>query len=191
MLSRSNPVPHMLLIKDVLSDWKWPKASNVWNMPGRFHIPFSAGLTLSCKVGHGALGQECFPYFQASMRKLFMKVLSPSGLNAFHALFHLVFTPRVRDWWSLRDFRRSYKWWKAGKRFKSSVSSMPCYPGFLEQGRLKLGQTILPRLNEKVDGGHRKSAGERQFFFFLAASVLVWLVQVGTGLSGLKQCFSH
>ena len=29
------------------------------------------------------------------------------------------------------------------------------------------------------------------FFFFLAASVLVWLVQVGTGLSGLKQCFSH
>lgn len=67
---------------------------------------------------------------------------------------------------------------------------MPCYAGFLEQGRLKLGQTILPRLNEKVDGGHRKSTGERQFFF-LAASVLVWLVQVGTGLSSLKQCFSH
>ena len=46
---------------------------------------------------------------------------------------------------------------------------MPCYPGFLEQGRLKLGQTILPRLNEKVDGGHRKSAGERQFFFFFGS----------------------
>lgn len=60
-------------------------------------MPFLGGLTLSCKVVHKDLCQECLSYFQVDMIKHLMRVLNSLGLNALCALFNLVFTLRVSD----------------------------------------------------------------------------------------------
>lgn len=66
-------------------------------MPGESPIPFIAGLTLSYKVVHEDLCQECLSYFQGDMIKHLMRVLNSLGRNALRTLFNLVFTLRDSD----------------------------------------------------------------------------------------------
>lgn len=120
-LCRSNQIPSVLWIQISFETENGPRQPTFRICQGDYISPSLLASYCLIRWVMEIRGQDHFPYFQASMRKPSMRLLSPPGINAFHASFHLVFTPGVCDWWSLGNFRRSYKWWIAGKRFTSNV----------------------------------------------------------------------